>query len=248
MSSRFGSKIGWLVMLAGVAAFSPTAGWAKSVSFDIAGEADKDVIYENSGKGQKASPFGERPEADQSFVEDGHTDGNVTAKGLPKNRNLASTHAELGEYHLLPYNGKNVIELSTRGESPKESHTIQVPKHAYKTIGLLVAAVQGDASFTIKLKYADGSENVVWWEADDWYDEDDALRTSQQVVTNKMDRVRGKDGAIDKAGHYSLFEFTVTPDAGKVLDSITIGNDPNRWPDDGDRWAAVFAINGATAD
>lgn len=237
---------GW-IGAAVLAAMTQGGIWAAPIAFDLTPEADKDIIYE-SAKGNKAAPFGERPEADQSYVEDGHTDGNVSAKGLPKNRKLPSTRPELGDYQLLPYHGKNVIELGTHATSPVENHKISVPKHAYKAIGILAAAVQGDASFTVKLHYADGSQTVVWWEADDWNDEGDALRKSQSPVISKMDRVRGKDGSIDKAGHYSIFEFFITPDSGKILDAITIGNDPNRWPDDGERWAAVFAVSGVPAD
>jgi hypothetical protein len=235
------------IVWAAIASLLATTAWAKPIAFEMGTAADKDIIYE-SGKGSKAAPFGDKTEADQCFVEDAHADGNVTAKGLPKNRKVASAQAELGDYQLLPYNGKNVIELCARADSPAESHKISVPKHAYKMIGLLVAGVHGDVSFTIKLHYADGSEAVVWWEADDWYDEADALRASQKAVINKMDRARAKDGAIDKAAHYSLFEFTIVPDSRKILDAITIGNDPNRWPEDADRWGAVFAISGATAD
>lgn len=221
--------------------------FANPVAFEMGTAADKDIVYE-SAKGAKALPFGDKTDGDQTFVENNHGDGNVTAQGLPSNRKIASGHAELGSYHLLPYNGKNVIELGAHGSTPAESHRISVPKHAYKLIGILAASVHGDSSYTIKLHYADGSETVVWWEADDWFEEADQLRASQKPVITKMDRVRAKDGTIDKAGHYSLFEFIVVPDSKKILDAITIGNDPNRWPDDAERWGAVFAISGATAD
>jgi hypothetical protein len=61
-----------------------------------------------------------------------------------------------------------------------------------------------------------------------------------------MDRAR--EGRVDKAGHYSLFEFIIPTDPGKTLESVMIGNDPNRWPSDQNRWAGVFAINGETAN
>lgn len=235
-------------MIAAVMFAAAQIAWAGGpVSVDLSAAAEKDLIYEADAKGLKAEAFGELAEADQAFVEEGHSDGNVTATGLPKKGTLPSTRTELGTYQLLPYKGKNAIELATRGGTPAESHKLSVPKGHYALIGILTAAVQGDASFTVKLHYSDGSQTVIWWEADDWYDEGDAVRASQQVVIGKMDRVRGKDGAIDKAGHYSLFEFLVAPDSGRELAAITLGNDPNRWPDDADRWAAVFAVKGALA-
>jgi hypothetical protein len=232
----------WIAMLA---AGMPLAGWSETVSFDISGAVEKDVVMEKA-PGGKAESFGDHPEGFEAFVEEGYLDEVAAARGLPPDRKVKSTQPGLGTYRLLAYNKPNVIELSCRAEAPAEEHSIKVPAKKYKQIGLLVSSVDGDSSFTIKLRYSDGTEQVLWWEADDWYETDAMLRQSQNIAIGGMDRVR--ESRIDKEGHYSLFEFLVKPDPSKVLDSIALGNDPNRWPQDQDRWAVVFAVNGQTAE
>lgn len=212
--------------------------------FDLSGAVDKDLVYEG-GPGTQA--FGENPFATQAFAEDGYFDGATAANGLPSSRVLASTDPGLGAYELLPYNGNNAIELYSHNSGPFESHVINVPQLLYTRIGLLVSAVEGDASFTIRLNYLDGT-TTDWWEADDWFDEGGSLRGSQHVVIGGMDRVNVDTGQVEDSNHFSLFEFFFSPDPGRVLTSITIGNDPHRWPDDQNRWAAVFAMNGQSVD
>lgn len=217
---------------------------AAVVVFDLGSAADKDIVYEG---GAGTQSFGGNPMGTQTFAADGYSDGNTAADGLPASRQLASTYAGLGNYELLDYAGNNAIELYTHSSGPYESHVIDVPDLNYLTIGLLVTAVEGDASFTIKLNYADGTVTE-WWEADDWYDTGGSLRASQHVVIGDLDRVNVSNGQVEDSNHFSLFEFLYTPDAGRVLTSITVGNDPNRWPDNQQRWAALFAMNGEVGD
>ncbi len=213
---------------------------AAVVQFDIGTAANKDVIYEG---GAGTQPFGENQFATEAFAVNGYNDGTTTANGLPASGVLASSQPGLGNYQLLPFNGANVVELYTHNSGPFVSHLIDIPNQRYAQIGLLVSAVEGDASFTIQLHYTDGTE-VAWWEADDWFDTGGNLRPSQQVIISGMDRVNVNTGQVEDSNHFSLFEFLVTPDADRVLTGITIGNDPNRWPDDQHRWAGLFAMNG----
>lgn len=212
------------------------------VQFDISDAAHKDVIYEG-GAGTQA--FGENPFGEQAFAVSGYNDGTTVANGLPVSGVLASSQPGLGSYQLLPYDGPNVVELYTHSSGPFVSHLIDVPNQRYAQIGLLVSAVEGDASFTIRLHYSDGIETA-WWEADDWFDTGGNLRPSQNVIISGMDRVNVNTGEVEDSNHFSLFEFLVTPDADRVLTGITIGNDPNRWPDDQHRWGGLFAMNGQT--
>lgn len=218
--------------------------FASVVVFDLSAAADKDIVYEG-GPGTQA--FGQNPFGSQTLAADGYSDGSTAADGLPVSRQLASTHAGLGSYELLPYEGNNAIELYTHSSGPIESHVIDVPDLSYLTIGLLVSAVEGDASFTFKLNYLDGTETG-WWEADDWYETGGLLRSSQHVVIDGLDRVNINTGQVEDSNHFSLYEYLIAPDAGRVLTSITIGNDPNRWPDNTERWAGVFAMNGEAVD
>lgn len=218
--------------------------WAATVTFDLSDAVDADIVYEG---GPGTQTFGQNPFATQTFAADGYSDGSTTADGLPASQQLESTYSGLGSYQLLPYDGNNAIELYTHSSGPYESHEIDVPDFTYLTIGLLVSAVEGDASFTIKLNYLDGTVTR-WWEADDWYDDGGNVRPNEHVVIGEMDRVNVNTGQVEDSNHFSLFEFLLTPDTNRVLTSITIGNDPNRWPDDQQRWAAIFAMNGEVAD
>jgi hypothetical protein len=216
----------------------------ESISFDLGPAANKDVIWETGGT---ASRFGENPQGHSAYVVQGYLDGKVRAKGLPADRKIKSATQDLGTYMLLPYDKKNVFELPSDAAAPVVSATIPVPPRHYRKIGLVVSAVDGNASMTIKLHYDDNTTTTHWWEADDWGTEREKLRVTQQPVINNMDRIRADTGQIETGYPFSLFEFVVSPDRTRVLKAITISNDPNRWPGDQRRWAGVFAINGAAA-
>lgn len=219
--------------------------WAEPVSFDLTDAVDKDVVLEAKPMA-KASEFGDGMTATQCFVEDGASDGKNVARGLPRNRKAASNDAGLGDYLLQPYDKHNVIELATSAESKPERYVIDVPDGKYQKVGILAASVDGDASFTIEFRYADGSVEMAWWETDDWYDM--GPRGNVKKVVRDMDRAVAKTRAIEKANHFNLYEYIVDAERGlspeKVLDSIAIANTPNRWPDQEKRWGAVFAVNG----
>ena len=64
-----------------------------------------------------------------------------------------------------------------------------------------------------------------------------------------MDRVNVNSGAVEDSNHFNLYEFVFhNVDSNRVLDTVTIGNDPNRWPNNTDRWGGLFAMNGLTAN
>jgi hypothetical protein len=208
------------------------------VSFDLAPAAEKDVVSER-GVGATAERAGENAEANQAFVEQ----GNMQADGLPGNRSIESP-AGIGRYKLLPYDGSNAIELSSHADAAAESHAIDVPDATYSRIGLLVASVDGDSSFTIKLMYADGTESIGWFEADDWY-QPQLNRGNCMPAAANMDRVNTATGELEDANHFQLYEFVFTGvDATKVLDRLVLGNDPNRFDSARASWGLVFAING----
>jgi len=219
-----------------------SAGAGTVVPFDLSDVAEKDVVYEAMAN-TTTLPFGGNPAAQACFVEEGWTNGDATCNGLPTNRTVASRDAELGNYTLLPYDKKNVIELATSTNAAAETQTIDVPHHRYSKIGLLVSAEGGEASFTIKLNYLDGSTATDWVEADDWYQ---LTRSwNQSVSVGDMARVIASNGAIDATNHFNVYEFIFSNiDTTKVLRSISIGNDPNRWPGDQARYIGVFAMNG----
>jgi hypothetical protein len=230
--------LGVALLAAAVAAGAP-------VSFDLGKEVDKDIVREAAPRG-RASAFGENTPAVHCFAEEGYTDSKLVAKGLPKEREVGSNEAGLGLYSLQPYDRYNVIELGTIAGDKPERHVIDVPDGKYAKIGILAASVDGDVSFTLELRYADGTIEMLWWETDDWYDM--GPRGNLKKVVRDMDRVVARTGAVEKTGHFNLYEYVIDTtrglDAEKVLDSIAIGNSPNRWPDAEKRWAAVFAING----
>ena len=240
------SKLGW----AGVTTnnvrlelqVDTSAGAGTVIPFDLSEVAEKDVVYEASAN-TMTQPFGGNPAAVACFVENGWVNGGVTCNGLPTNRTVASRDAELGSYSLLPYDKKNVIELATSTNAPAETQTIDVPHNRYSKIGLLLSAEGGEASFTIKLNYLDGSTTTDWVEADDWYQ---LTRSwNQSVAVGNMARVAAADGAINATNHFNVYEFIFSNiDTTKVLRSISIGNDPNRWPGDATRYVGVFAVNG----
>ena len=207
------------------------------------------MIYEK-GVQPKASPLGQNPVGTQSLVEDAYSSGTNVAVGLPTDRKIQSTSASLGTYILLPYNQKNVIEFSTATNAVPVSYTIHVPTKRYDAIGLLVLAVDGDASFTLKLEYDDGTTDENWFEADDWYDL--GPRGNLRKVVRNMDRVEASSGKVEKSGHFNLYEFIFDSLRGlnteKKLTAITISNDPNRWPDSANRWGCVFAVNGSSIE
>jgi len=211
----------------------------QSYAFDLSAEAEKDIVC-NAGDGSN-QPFGDVPGDTQCFAESGFNG----ATGLPSNRMLPSNDPELGIYHLLPYSGPNVLEFAT--QSPLESHMVSVPIAGRTTkLGILAAAVQGDASFTITCHYSDGSSSTHWWETDDWYDY--GARGNVIKVAQNLDRANAFDGAIEDSNHFNLYEFIFDAsrglDTNKTLTAITIGNDPNRWPTNFARYGAVFAVNG----
>ena len=211
------------------------------VRFDLGSEADKDVVCE-AGKTCTASPFGQNPASPQCFVETGRKHKGIDANGLPVDRLAPSSDKELGAYLLLPYTGMNVIELPTSANAPAESHVILVPKFSYSKIGILAASQGGDASFTLILRYTDGTVSTNWFESDDWYRRS---RGTNIPVLEGMDRALASDGSIEDSNHFNLYEFICTSvDRGRILESITIGNDPHRWPDSESRYTAVFAVNG----
>lgn len=218
---------------------------AEPVSFDLSAVADKDVVREAKPMA-KASIFGDGATATQCFVEEGASDGKTVTRGLPRDRKAASNDPGLGAYQLLPYDKANVIELATSAESKPKRYVIDVPDGKYQKIGILAAAVDGDASFTIEFKYADGTVEMAWWETDDWYDL--GPRGNLKKVVREMDRAVARTGALEKANHFNLYEYIVDAERGlspeKVLDSIAIANTPNRWPEQERRWGAVFAVNG----
>ncbi len=62
-----------------------------------------------------------------------------------------------------------------------------------------------------------------------------------------MDRVNVYTGLIDDQDHFNLYEFVFrNVDSNRVLEAVTIGNDPNRWPGSAERWGGLFAMNGLT--
>jgi hypothetical protein len=219
----------------------PAALMAAPVQFDLSGAVDRDVVYETGGG---ALPFGQNTNAVQSFGEAGGMDG------LPTDRQVKSSDPELGTYLLRPYDGPNVVELNSASNSPDEEHVIEVPNHRYGKLGLLVTAVDGDASFTIKLTYTDGTTDTQWFEADDWYDL--GPRGNLKKAVRDMDRVNTKTGKVEDSNHFNVYEFIMDGTRGlntdRVLTSVTIGNVPNRWPADTAHYGGVFAINGAPAD
>ncbi|MBN1269471.1 MAG: hypothetical protein JXB04_07790 [Kiritimatiellae bacterium] len=217
------------------------AATAHVAQFDLGGAVNKDVIQEASATGSTA-PFGGNPVAVAAYVEDGYADGELRANGLPSNR-IVTSPSGLGEYLLRPYGGKNVIELESAQYAPAKSLTIRVPPGRYARIGMLVAAVDGDASFSIKINYADSTSDTGWWEADDWYGM--GPRGNQALAVGDMDLVNVKTKKIDDANVFGLYEYVYTGiDTNKVIHSIAIGNDPHRWPDFEQRYGGVFAING----
>jgi hypothetical protein len=229
-----------VVFIALAVGFAVAPAHGEFVRADLSSAVDKDVIFESVDA--TSAIFGEHPEARQMFVVDGHDDGKATADGLPPNRVIDSANPDLGSYILQPYSGKNAIELASDRAAPAESHLVDLPNKKYERIGMIVSAVNGDTSFTIKFTYEDGTITILWWEADDWADTGKDLRPSQRAAVSDMDRIN-VSGQVEDSDHFSLFEIFLEPDAGKVLDSVTIGNDPNRSPDDQPRWGAVFAIN-----
>jgi hypothetical protein len=135
-----------------------------------------------------------------------------------------------------------VIELPSSANAPAESHVIETPRFAYSKIGILAASQGGDASFALILRYADGSATTNWFEADDWYRKS---RATNMAVLEGMDRAVASDGSVEDSNHFNVYEFICTSvDRGRVLESVTVGNDPHRWPDSEGRFTAVFAING----
>ncbi len=210
------------------------------VRADISSAVDKDVIFESASA--PSAIFGAHPEARQLFVMDGYDDGKVTADGLPPDRVIDSANPNLGSYILQPYAGMNVIELASDQAAPAESHVVDLPNKKYELVGMLVSSVNGDTSFTIKFNYEDGSVTTNWWEADDWADAGKDLRPTQRPAASDMDRI-SVSGQVEDSDHFSIYEISLAPDAAKVLDSVTIGNDPNRSPVDQAGWGAVFAIN-----
>lgn len=212
----------------------------ETVRADLGSAADKDVIFESAAV--PSAIFGGHPEARQMFVVDGYDDGKVTADGLPPDRVIESANPNLGSYILLPYAGMNAIELASDREAPAESHVVDLPNKKYELLGMLVASVNGDTSFTILFDYEDGTVVTNWWEADDWADAGKDLRPGQRAAVSDMDRI-SVSGQVENSDHFSIFEIILQPDATKVLDAVVIGNDPNRSPDFESRWGAVFAIN-----
>ena len=112
------SKLGW----AGVTTnnvrlelqVDTAAGSGLTVPFDLSEIAEKDVVYE-AASNTTTMAFGGNPAAAACFVENGWSNDNVVCNGLPTNRTVSSRDAELGEYTLLPYDKKNVIELAPAG-------------------------------------------------------------------------------------------------------------------------------------
>jgi hypothetical protein len=216
---------------------------AEVVQINLGGAVDKQVI-KAAGGGGTPQHFGGNLSAKHAYVENGYTDGITIANGLPTNHLVASPSG-LGTYQLLSYTSDNVLELATSGTEPAESHVINVTTGHYTRIGLLVAAVEGDSSFTIELHYQDGTTATDWWEADDWYQA--GTRSNCVVAIGAMDRVNVFTGLIDDQDHFNLYEFVFrNVDSNRVLDAVTIGNDPNRWPGSGERWGGLFAMNGLT--
>lgn len=227
-----------VVFALALAAAQPARG--EAVRADLSSAADKDIVFESSSVA--SAIFGEHPEARQLFVIDGYDDGKVVADGLPPDRVIDSANPNLGSYILQPYAGKNAIELTSDRAAAGESHIVDLPNKKYELVGMLVSSVNGDTSFTIKFNYEDGSVATNWWEADDWAENGKDLRPTQRPAISDMDRI-SVSGQVEDSDHFSIFEITLEPDAGKILDSVTIGNDPNRSPDDRPCWGAVFAIN-----
>ena len=211
-----------------------------AVPFDLSVVANKDVVLE-AGNAGRASPFGASPVSSMCFVESGYRQKGVTAKGLPFDRLVPSATPDLGRYILLPYDRPNVIELATSREISPTNFLIQIPRGHYSEVGVLAASQGGDASFTLILSYADGTSTTNWFEAGDW------LKSSCHVnpLVGGMERVNPRDGSIDSSNRVSLCEFVFTNVvASRELAGVTIGSDPNRWPDGEKRFAAVFAVNG----
>ncbi|MBN2560391.1 MAG: hypothetical protein JXQ75_05615, partial [Phycisphaerae bacterium] len=213
------------------------------IRFDLSPVAEKDIVY-NAGDGNN-SVFGDHSGDAWCFVEDGWTNGAMTADGLPANRRVESVDTNLGTYVLLPYDGSNVIELATLG--PAESHTVTAPATSkLARIGVLAASCWGQASFACEIRYDDYSVTTNWWGADDWSIWE---RTDQLVVSvcSNMDRAVASTGEIDDADLYNLYEFII--DAGRGLDtnkaitSITFKN-AESWPSGEERYTAIFAVNG----
>lgn len=228
----------FMVMI-GVLALAAGA-FGEPLRFDISAACNKDVVYEGGGNGT-ALPFGGNPEAVHCFGEAGFMDG------LPKNRLVSSSDAELGMYLLRPYDADNVIELNSLAVAESQDYVIDVPDRAYAKIGLLVSAVDGDCSFTLKVRYEDGTVDTLWWEADDWYDL--GPRGNLVKAVRDMDRVEAATGKVEDSNHFNLYEFILDEEHGLkpqgVVLSLSVGNDPNRWPNDASRYGGVFAINGA---
>ena len=228
----------WIV---GMATAAACAAQDTPVSFDLAAAANKDIVYE-MGAAAKAAKFGETKEATQAFVEQG-VHG---ADGLPNGGKVSSV-TEMGSYQLLPYSRKNVIEVGSNRDAPLCNARVDVPDGRYTALGMIVASVDKDSSFTLKLHYKDGTETVGWWEADDWYQPRNNRGNCIPAVAN-MDRVDASNGTLDDANHYQLYEFVFKDvDQNRILDAITIGNDPNRYDDSVESWGAVFAVNGMKA-
>ncbi|MBN1268503.1 MAG: hypothetical protein JXB04_02865 [Kiritimatiellae bacterium] len=218
--------------------FDTDGGDPGAVRFDLSGHVDKDLVH--SIGDEENDTLGTGAGFTACFAED-----SWKASGLPSSRLLFSPDAHLGVYALLPYDGLNAIELATM--DAVENHTIAAPVAGrYDKIGILAAAAGGDVSFTIKCHYDDDTVATLWWETDDWYDL--GPRGNVAEVIGGMNRVNATTGDPDGDAHFHLYEFVLDAgrglDTSKNLEAISIGVDPNRWPTDQERYAAVLAVNG----
>ncbi|MFH0953089.1 MAG: hypothetical protein V1873_02035 [Verrucomicrobiota bacterium] len=213
------------------------------VSFDLGPYVEKDIVY---NEGDAANDvFGDRPGDVHGFCEDGWSNGATRAAGLPANRIVRSTAQGL-EYRLLPYSTANVIELCTWSNAPAESYVLDAPVTArYARIGILAASVGGDATFTILLRYADGTVATSTWEAADWRQ---PAATNVAFVFTNLNHVVAADGTIQGAAEHRLCEYVL--DSNRGLDStrdlagVTIANRPLYGPAATNAYAAIFAVSG----
>ena len=161
--------------------------------------------------------------------------------GLPVSRSITSPSGPV--YTLRPYNGDNILLLTSANTSG--TLTLTTPG-TFKNISILATSGQSYSSFSVILRFSDGTTQSYTFCVPDWYVPGTSCNPVPSVAAYGFDRVMRSTNVCDNNGSApNLYDCMIslnTSDQVKLLNSIAF----SRISGSGGR-AGIFGVCGVTA-
>lgn len=160
----------------------------------------------------------------------GAVDGNLTFYaqslredgGLPDSRDIVS--AEGVTYRLAPYDAANALLLGSKGDA---GEIVFDEPFATKELYFLATSANGQSDIEVTVNYGDGtSSSAESFSVRDW----SVSNPQGDEAVTALGRVSLGNTSISGNNHYCMFEFSVVPESGKQVKSVTVRSVGNALP------------------